>query len=59
MWGHSGAELRLVMPWQFGVYREDRNSFDEQEAVCEKMGMWKELGKEPPVRKGRPQGRYY
>lgn len=35
MWGHSGAELRLVMPWQFGVYREDRNTFDEQEAVCE------------------------
>jgi len=35
MWGHSGVEARVVMPWQFGVYREDINSIEEQEALCE------------------------
>ena len=35
MWGHTGVEARLLMPWQFGVYREDVNSLDDQEAVCE------------------------
>jgi len=35
MWGHSGVEATLLMPWQFGVYREDINNLDDQEAVCE------------------------
>ena len=35
MWGNSGLECSLLMPWQFGVYREDMNSLDDQEAVCE------------------------
>lgn len=35
MWGHAGLEARLVMPWQFGVYREDVTSIDDQEALCE------------------------
>ena len=26
---------KLVMPWQFGVYREDENRLDRQEALCE------------------------
>lgn len=26
---------KIVMPWQFGVYREDENSLDRQEALCE------------------------
>ena len=26
---------RLVMPWNFGVYREDENDIDAQEMVCE------------------------
>jgi len=26
---------KLVMPWQFGVYREDENRLDRQEVVCE------------------------
>ena len=26
---------KLVMPWQFGVYREDENRIDRQEALCE------------------------
>lgn len=26
---------KLVMPWQFGVYREDENLLDRQEALCE------------------------
>lgn len=35
MWGHSGLECSLLMPWQFGVYREDTNNLEDQEAVCE------------------------
>lgn len=31
----SGISCRMVMPWQFGVYREDREDFAEQEAVVE------------------------
>lgn len=26
---------KLIMPWQFGVYREDENRIDRQEALCE------------------------
>lgn len=26
---------RIVMPWQFGVYREDLNKIEDQPAVCE------------------------
>lgn len=26
---------KLVLPWHFGVYREDENRLDRQEAVCE------------------------
>lgn len=26
---------KLVMPWQFGVYREDENELDKQEVICE------------------------
>ena len=35
MWGHSGLEARIIMPWQFGVYREDVNNIEDQEALCE------------------------
>jgi hypothetical protein len=28
-------ERRLVMPWNFGVYREDNNSLEEQDAMVE------------------------
>jgi len=35
MWGHSGVDARLVMPWCFGVYREDVANLDDQEALCE------------------------
>jgi hypothetical protein len=30
-----GLTAGLVMPWQFGVYREDVADLDEQEAMCE------------------------
>ena len=30
---------KLVMPWQFGVYREDENRIDQQEALCETITM--------------------
>jgi hypothetical protein len=35
MWGYDGLTARLVMPWNFGVYREDLNDLYAQEAVCE------------------------
>ena len=28
-------QKRLVMPWQFGVYREDETELDKQSALCE------------------------
>jgi hypothetical protein len=28
-------EKKLVMPWNFGVWREDENDIDNQEALCE------------------------
>ena len=39
MWGRTGLTSRLLLPWQFGVYREDLNSITEQEAVCEVSNM--------------------
>lgn len=33
--GKGGITCKLVMPWQFSVYREDKTDFNEQEAVCE------------------------
>jgi hypothetical protein len=36
MWGDKPQyHHRLVMPWALGVYREDENSLDEQEAIVE------------------------
>lgn len=34
-WTHNGASARVLMPWQLGVYREDEESLDEQEAIVE------------------------
>jgi hypothetical protein len=43
---------KLVQPWQFGVYREDENSLDKQEVVCETITMtlpevWKRIWQLP------------
>jgi hypothetical protein len=35
IWGHDGPVGRLVMPWNMGVYREDVNGLDQQEAITE------------------------
>jgi len=40
MEGEEGKEKptyhsKLIMPWQFGVYREDENKLENQEAMCE------------------------
>ena len=35
MWGSSGVEAKLLMPWQFGVYQEGVNDIEDQEALCE------------------------
>ena len=32
---HGGMTAKICMPWQIGVYREDREGFADQEAVCE------------------------
>jgi hypothetical protein len=32
---HDGITCKMVMPWQFGVYREDKTDFADQEAVVE------------------------
>mgnify|MGYP001586669999 CR=1 FL=1 len=32
---HPAYYDKLIMPWQFGVYREDENRIDRQEALCE------------------------
>jgi hypothetical protein len=35
LWGHRGLSARLVMPWNFGVWREDINDLYAQEAMVE------------------------
>lgn len=32
---HPVYHRKLVMPWNFGVYREDENDIDKQEILCE------------------------
>ena len=32
---HYVIHDKLVLPWQIGVYREDENELDRQEAICE------------------------
>lgn len=54
--GDSVAQSALVMPWQFGVYREDINSIDKQEALCETMMLsmpevWRRISHLPDARK--------
>ena len=47
---------KLVMPWQFGVYREDENRLDRQEALCETIlltgpELWRRIYHLPDARK--------
>lgn len=47
---------KLVMPWQFGVYREDENDIDRQPAVCETSlltmpEVWQRIYHMPDARK--------
>lgn len=49
LWTAKGPGSKLIMPWSFGVYREDVNSLDEQEAMCEKTYItrwefWRRIG---------------
>ena len=34
-WGQPVFQRKLVMPWQMGVYREDENDLNKQEAIVE------------------------
>lgn len=47
---------KLVLPWQFGVYREDENRLDRQEALCETITLtgpelWRRIYHLPEARK--------
>lgn len=47
---------KLVMPWQFGVYREDENRLERQEAVCETVSLtlpevWRRIYHLPDAKK--------
>ncbi len=35
IWGHDGPLVKLRMPWSMGLYREDENELDQQEAIVE------------------------
>jgi hypothetical protein len=61
---------KLVMPWNFGVYREDENELDKQEIVCETSSLtmaelWQRIYQFPDAKKiydkakanARPGGR--
>jgi len=47
---------KLVMPWHFGVYREDENRLDRQEAMCETIlltgpELWRRIYHLPDAKK--------
>lgn len=47
---------KLVMPWNFGVYREDENDINEQECLCETMlltlpEVWRRIWRLPNAEK--------
>ena len=49
-------KAKLVMPWNFGVYREDENDINEQEALCETMTLtlpevWRRIWRLPKAEK--------
>ena len=54
-WDRVAVSARVLMPWQFSVYREDLNSLDEQEALCETSLMtlsevWRRISHLPDAR---------
>ena len=49
---HPVYNHKLVMPWNFGVYREDENDIDKQEILCETTSLtlaevWQRIYKFP------------
>ena len=53
---HPAYYDKLVMPWQFGVYREDENRLDRQEAMCETIlltgpELWRRIYHLPDAKK--------
>lgn len=52
MWSNKGIHAKLVMPWNFGVYREDVNDIGQQEALLEttyitKYEFWRRISHQP------------
>ena len=52
MWGSKGLTAKIVMPWALGVYREDINDLDDQEAIEEISyitleDLWRRVGHRP------------
>jgi hypothetical protein len=53
---HDGITCKLVMPWQFGVYREGKTDLNEQEAMVETNlvtphDMWRRISHLPDAEK--------
>ena len=56
MWGNKGLTGKLVMPWNFAVYRPDITNLHEQEAMVETTYMtlpalWRRIGHLPNAEK--------
>jgi hypothetical protein len=56
-WDDAAAYYdKLVLPWQFGVYREDENRLDRQEVLCETVlltmpEVWRRIWHLPDAKK--------
>src|SRR5215469_1257591 len=64
MWSFGGVTAKLVMPWQFGVYREDLNELAEQEAICETsyitpFDLWRRISHLPDAEKMYQRALHY
>ena len=54
--GYGGVVCKLLMPWQVGVYREDREGLGEQEAIVETniitpFDLWRRISHLPDAQK--------
>jgi len=52
MYTNTGLNCRLVMPWSFGVYQENRENFEDQEALNETTflnpsELWRRISRMP------------
>lgn len=55
VWTHNGMDTRVLMPWQFGVYREGETELDRQEAMFERTyitpeELWRRISHRPDAK---------